>query len=28
VPWMRTRKSPLIIGVGEDAAIVVEQLAG
>jgi hypothetical protein len=28
VPWMRTRKSPLLIGVGEDAAIVVEQLAG
>jgi putative flavoprotein involved in K+ transport len=27
VPWMRTRKSPLLIGVGEDAAVVVEQLA-
>ena len=27
VPWMRTRKSPLLLGVGEDAAIVVERLA-
>jgi len=25
---MRTRKSPLLIGVGEDAAVVVEQVAG
>ncbi|KQM81501.1 NAD(P)/FAD-dependent oxidoreductase [Agromyces sp. Leaf222] len=27
VPWLRRRKSPLLIGVGEDAAIVAEQLA-
>jgi len=27
VPWMRTRKSPLLLGVGEDAAVVVERLA-
>ncbi|WP_157008048.1 flavin-containing monooxygenase [Agromyces laixinhei] len=27
VPWMRTRKSPLLLGVGEDAEIVVRQLA-
>lgn len=28
VPWMRTRKSPLLMGVGEDADVVVRQLAG
>ncbi|MFF2371861.1 flavin-containing monooxygenase [Agromyces sp. NPDC058110] len=27
VPWLRHRKSPLLMGVGEDAAIVAEQLA-
>lgn len=27
VPWMRTRKSPLLLGVGEDAEIVAAQLA-
>jgi hypothetical protein len=27
VPWMRTRKSPLLLGVGEDAGLVVERLA-
>ncbi|KZE94619.1 putative oxidoreductase CzcO [Agromyces sp. NDB4Y10] len=27
VPWMRTRKSPLLLGVGEDAAVVAAQLA-
>jgi putative flavoprotein involved in K+ transport len=26
VPWMRSRKSPLLLGVGEDAAIVVDRL--
>ncbi|KRC60876.1 hypothetical protein ASE14_07900 [Agromyces sp. Root81] len=28
VPWMRTRKSPLLLGVGEDADVVVRRLAG
>ncbi|MFC9918096.1 flavin-containing monooxygenase [Agromyces binzhouensis] len=28
VPWLRTRKSPLLMGVGEDADVVVAQLAG
>jgi len=28
VPWMRTRKSPLLLGVGEDADLVVRRLAG
>jgi len=27
VPWLRRRKSPLLIGVGEDAGIVADQLA-
>lgn len=27
VPWLRTRKSPLLLGVGEDAAVVAAQLA-
>jgi putative flavoprotein involved in K+ transport len=27
VPWMRTRKSPLLLGVGQDAEVVVERLA-
>ncbi|WP_157415001.1 flavin-containing monooxygenase [Agromyces allii] len=27
VPWLRRRKSPLLIGVGEDAALVADQLA-
>ena len=27
VPWMRARKSPLLMGVGEDAEVVVERLA-
>ncbi|SFR84460.1 putative flavoprotein involved in K+ transport [Agromyces sp. CF514] len=27
VPWLRRRKSPLLIGVGEDAAIVADRLA-
>ncbi|WP_163542935.1 flavin-containing monooxygenase [Occultella kanbiaonis] len=27
VPWLRTRKSPLLIGVGEDADLVVDRLA-
>lgn len=27
VPWLRTRKSPLLLGVGEDAAMVAAQLA-
>ncbi|RZS64324.1 putative flavoprotein involved in K+ transport [Agromyces ramosus] len=27
VPWMRTRKSPLLLGVGEDAEVVVGRLA-
>jgi putative flavoprotein involved in K+ transport len=27
VPWLRTRKSPLLLGVGEDAAVVASQLA-
>ena len=27
VPWMRTRKSPLLLGVGEDAAVVAARLA-
>jgi putative flavoprotein involved in K+ transport len=27
VPWMRARKSPLLLGVGEDAEIVVGRLA-
>ena len=26
VPWMRTRKSPLLLGVGEDAEHVVDRL--
>lgn len=26
VPWLRTRKSPLLLGVGEDAAVVAAQL--
>ena len=28
VPWMRTRKSPLLLGVGVDAGVVVDSLAG
>lgn len=27
VPWLRTRKSPLLLGVGEDAAVVAARLA-
>ncbi len=27
VPWLRTRKSPLLLGVGEDAALVARQIA-
>lgn len=28
VPWLRNRRSPLLMGVGEDAAVVAAQLAG
>jgi len=27
VPWMRTRGSPLLLGVGEDANLVVDRLS-